>query len=376
VLRKLKTPFTIPNNWSWVKLRTIMDVRDGTHDSPSYCAQGIPFVTSKNLTDTGIDYSSCKFISETDANKINERSKVDNGDIIFAMIGTIGKPVIVKKEFNFCIKNVALLKNINLALINNIWVKFFIDYFSATMKRITSSGLQPFVSLEFIRNTLIPIPPYSEQVRIVNKIEEVYSELSKIRISNQELIDLCTTLKYKILDLFFGDNCRYKSYYTEKALDDVARIVFGQAPNSAAVIEKQADNSIEFHQGKSLFGEYYLEKSNRWCTEPTKITNGNSIVMSVRAPVGDVNICNRIICIGRGLCSIEPYCSIDEKYLFYLLLSKKQYLESKSTGSTFAAVNSKTVKDMKVVVCEDNIQRLIVKKIEKAFSLLDKIVSQ
>jgi len=250
VLRKLKTPFTIPNNWSWVKLRTIMDVRDGTHDSPSYCAQGIPFVTSKNLTDTGIDYSSCKFISETDANKINERSKVDNGDIIFAMIGTIGKPVIVKKEFNFCIKNVALLKNINLALINNIWVKFFIDYFSATMKRITSSGLQPFVSLEFIRNTLIPIPPYSEQVRIVNKIEEVYSELSKIRISNQELIDLCTTLKYKILDLFFGDNCRYKSYYTEKALDDVARIVFGQAPNSAAVIEKQADNSIEFHQGK------------------------------------------------------------------------------------------------------------------------------
>ena len=97
--------------------------------------------------------------------------------------------------------------------------------------------------------------------------------------------------------------------------------------------------------------------------------------MSVRAPVGDVNICKRVICIGRGLCSIEPYSTINEKYLFYLLLSKKHYLESKSTGSTFSAINSKTVKEMRITICEDNLQGKIVEEIEKAFSLLDEIIA-
>lgn len=97
-------PFEIPSTWKWVRMNDVLDVRDGTHDSPKYYSEGVPFVTSKNLINGDIDFSNTKLISFDDARKINERSYVENDDILMAMIGTIGNPVIVKKDRDFCIK--------------------------------------------------------------------------------------------------------------------------------------------------------------------------------------------------------------------------------------------------------------------------------
>lgn len=86
-------PFDIPESWKWVRLSDIIDVRDGTHDSPKYVPMGIPLVTSKNLSNGTIDYGNVKYITQEDADKINARSMVDDDDILFAMIGSIGNPV-------------------------------------------------------------------------------------------------------------------------------------------------------------------------------------------------------------------------------------------------------------------------------------------
>jgi restriction endonuclease S subunit len=97
-------------DWEEKKFGEIYDVRDGTHDSPKYHAAGYPLVTSKNLKDGRLNLNNISLINKSDYDKINERSKVDKGDILFAMIGTIGNPVIIKSEPNFAIKNVALFK--------------------------------------------------------------------------------------------------------------------------------------------------------------------------------------------------------------------------------------------------------------------------
>ena len=97
-------------DWEEKKLQNVSDVRDGTHDSPKYVTEGYPFVTSKNLMKNGkIDFSDISYITEEDYININKRSKVDVGDILFGMIGTIGNPVIVEQD-GFAIKNVALIK--------------------------------------------------------------------------------------------------------------------------------------------------------------------------------------------------------------------------------------------------------------------------
>lgn len=168
-------PFEIPDTWKWVRLSEIMDVRDGTHDSPKYVEEGIPLVTSKNISSGGLDFSNVNYITQDDADKINERSNVDTGDILFAMIGTIGNPVIVEKDRNFCIKNVALFKNFAKERIDIRYIYWMLMREQYVMKKKAIGGLQPFISLKVFREYPIPLPPISEQKRISARLDEIIS---------------------------------------------------------------------------------------------------------------------------------------------------------------------------------------------------------
>ena len=98
----------IPEDWEVVLLSSLCDIKDGTHDSPKYKDSGVPLVTSKNIVGDILDMSDVSLISEFDAFEINKRSKVDKGDIIMSMIGTVGSAVLVVNEPNFCIKNILI----------------------------------------------------------------------------------------------------------------------------------------------------------------------------------------------------------------------------------------------------------------------------
>lgn len=168
-----EVPFEIPSTWKWVRMNDVLDVRDGTHDSPKYYSEGVPFVTSKNLINGDIDFSNTKLISFDDARKINERSYVENDDILMAMIGTIGNPVIVKKDRDFCIKNVALIKNFCKGEMFTKYLYYFLKFSESNLIYIAKASVQQFISLSIIRNYIIPLPPFEEQKRIVAKIEEL-----------------------------------------------------------------------------------------------------------------------------------------------------------------------------------------------------------
>lgn len=183
-------PFDIPDNWKWVKLATIFDVRDGTHDTPKYVDKGIPLVTSKNLEDGKINFVGAKLISETDASEINKRSQVEESNILFAMIGTIGNPVIVHKDREFCIKNMALFKAYNLSLTSMNYLFIVLTIVQEQMKTIASGGVQSFVSLSFLRNYLFPLPPLAEQHRIVAKVDELMSKIDEMEKTEKSLTDL------------------------------------------------------------------------------------------------------------------------------------------------------------------------------------------
>lgn len=180
-ITKDEVPFDIPESWKWVRFSDVLDVRDGTHDTPKYVTSGIPLVTSKNLVDGGIDFETSKLISIEDAQAINMRSAVDDGDILFAMIGTIGNPVLVKKDREFCIKNMALFKAINQELISMEYLLLFLQNEQHVMKKKASGGVQSFVSLKFLRNYLLPLPPAAEQKRIVAKLEEILPLCEKLK---------------------------------------------------------------------------------------------------------------------------------------------------------------------------------------------------
>ena len=171
-------PFDIPDSWEWVRLGDVLDVRDGTHDTPKYVSEGIALVTAKNLKDGKIDFSNIKYISEKDAQKINQRSNVETDDILFAMIGTIGNPVLITKRNNFAIKNVALLKHAK--YVNMDFVCKYILASESFLLEYANGGNQKFISLNKIKKLGFPLPPLVEQQNIVSKINNIFTLLTSI----------------------------------------------------------------------------------------------------------------------------------------------------------------------------------------------------
>ena len=173
-------PFEIPESWAWVRLGFACDVRDGTHDTPKYYPQGIPLITSKNLDNGKLDFENVQYISEEDYLEISTRSKVDVGDILYAMIGSIGNPVLVVDDRKFGIKNVALFKLLKNAGLNGDFLYWYLYYAQERIKSEASGGVQVFVSLQYLRKYLLPLPPLAEQKRIVAKVEELMQIIDKL----------------------------------------------------------------------------------------------------------------------------------------------------------------------------------------------------
>jgi len=173
VVQHYKPTIKIDPDWPLVELKQICDVRDGTHDSPKYHIEGFPLVTSKNVREGKIDFSTANLISAEDLDKINRRSKVDNGDIIMPMIGTIGNPIVVKKDREFAIKNVALIKFFEKSKIDRLFLKLILesDLISSHYLKRSNGSSQKFIPLRLIRDLQIPLPPLETQQKIVAEIE-------------------------------------------------------------------------------------------------------------------------------------------------------------------------------------------------------------
>lgn len=103
-----------------------------------------------------------------------------------------------------------------------------------------------------------------------------------------------------------------------KKLGEVCALTMGQSPDGNSINEV---NGIEFHQGKTCFGERFLGISPLYSNAPTKLAEAHSVLLCVRAPVGYPNITDRKICIGRGLCALYAKREIDNSFLYYSLLA-------------------------------------------------------
>ena len=152
-----------------------------------------------------------------------------------------------------------------------------------------------------------------------------------------------------------------------KKLGEVCDITMGQSPNGNSINDF---NGVEFHQGKTYFGERFLDISPLYSNAPTKLAEAHSVLLCVRAPVGYPNITDRKICIGRGLCALYAKKEIHNTFLYYSLLGKQSYFEKNATGSTFKAISSKTVSNTTLSLPPISTQLSIVSELDKINELI------
>jgi type I restriction enzyme S subunit len=118
-------------------------------------------------------------------------------------------------------------------------------------------------------------------------------------------------------------------------LGNVVEITMGQSPPSTTYNEE--GQGLPFLQGKAEFGARH-PRPMKWCSSPLKVVSKGTILMSVRAPVGDVNIAATTCCIGRGLAGLKAHAA-DPDFVFYALMYLKPLLEAQGSGTTFQSIN-------------------------------------
>lgn len=163
--------FCESKSWKPCELGSIIDVKDGTHDSPKPQTSGYLLVTSKHLLPYGVDRITPNRITEKDFKKINERSLVEQGDVLMSMIGTIGLiSFVTEREIDYAIKNVALFKTSrtpNLAY-------YFLTFLKSNktqqyIEMCLAGSTQKYISLGELRKIPIPVPN-SETLECFNEI--------------------------------------------------------------------------------------------------------------------------------------------------------------------------------------------------------------
>ena len=151
-------------------------------------------------------------------------------------------------------------------------------------------------------------------------------------------------------------------------LRDVSNVIMGQSPDSSTYNTKKI--GLPFFQGNADFGELN-PIAKTWCSAPIKIAYKNYILISVRAPIGALNIAAEKCCIGRGLAALDvnnKMCT--QKYLWYLLKAKKNELLSKGTGSTFKAISKNILSEMEFNIPPVREQELCTKALDVVFYLI------
>ncbi|MDB6252444.1 restriction endonuclease subunit S [Lactobacillus amylovorus] len=406
-------PYKIPVNWKWIRLGSGVRFINGRAYKKS------ELLTDSNLTPVlrvgNLFTNSSWYYSDL---KLDKDKYIDNGDLIYAWSASFGPRI---WNGGHVIYHYHIWKTVIKEGIDKKFLYYFLSdphnvlgetkLHGSTMKHVTKTNME---KLPF------PLPPLEEQKRIVAKIEklmplvdeyaESYNRLQKIDNEFEDKLKQ-SVLQYAMEGKLVKQNLSdepaselIKKIENEKAelikegkikkskklpsinddekpfdipdswewvrLGNVANVVMGQAPKSAYV--NINGKGIEFHQGKSYFTENIIGRSEKYAAMSNKIIDSKYIVMAVRAPVGDVNLLNREISIGRGLAGIRPYIS-DKDYIFYYLRLIKKYFEKNSTGSTFKAINGNIIKNTPIPLPALEEQKRIVIKIKELMDAINKL---
>ena len=211
---------------------------------------------------------------------------------------------------------------------------------------------------------LTPKNPNRPQAVELRGTAEVLDEIVGLNNLANETIG---NLKQVVATEFQGLGSRYPW----GTISDIAEVIAGQSPKGKHYNNR--GNGTPFYQGKKEFGDLHLGKPTTWTTSVTKLAQAGDVLMSVRAPVGPVNICSFECCIGRGLAAIRPIEGLaTTEFLYYYLHSIEKTLVGKE-GTVFASINKSEIQKIEIPIVPIEEQHTLVAKIQSALSEIEVI---
>lgn len=191
-LSKDELPFELPRGWEWVRTSAVfLSITDGDHLPPPQVDDGIAFLTIGNVNSGRINFAGCRQVDSEYYEKLDHSRRPTMGDILYTVVGTYGRSIVVDVERPFCVqRHIAILRPSTLTDVSflHILMSSPIAYIQATAAK---TGIaQPTVALRPLRNFFLPLPPLSEQHRIVSRVDELMGLLDGLEVQLKEAREL------------------------------------------------------------------------------------------------------------------------------------------------------------------------------------------
>ncbi|MEM5772146.1 MAG: restriction endonuclease subunit S [Candidatus Aenigmatarchaeota archaeon] len=337
----------IPEDWEVVKLDNLIEVETGKRERGGGLSEGdVASIGGEYIDDQGnILWNEMKFISEEFYNSLTQ-GKVKVGDILLVKDGaTTGKVAFVKslKYDKVAVNEHVFIIRCKEKIMNEFLFYFLFSQFGQTQIKAKFHGIIGGIIKKDLEKILIPLPPLPEQKAIAQILSTVDEAIQKV----DEIIAKTERLKKGLMQNLLTKGIGHKEFkdseigripkeweITKIKNSNIAEIIMGQSPPSSTY--NTSGDGLPFLQGKAEFGSIYPTPV-MYTSQPTKIAEKGDILISVRAPVGDVNLCPFRLCIGRGLAAIRIKGGSNLFY-FYWLQKAKKTIENIGKGSTFKAI--------------------------------------
>ena len=325
---------------------------------PEYWSGEIPWLSVKDFVSvTKYVYDTEKHISELGL--LNSSTKLlEKNDIVISARGTVGAMAMIPDPMCFNQSCFGLRGN-------NIVDKNFLYYLTRTkvdeLRKTAHGSVFDTITRETFDNLRCLVPPLQTQQKIGNILSSLDSKIELNKRINDNLEQQAQALfkswfvnfePFKNGQFVDSELGKIPKGWKVGYLSEIADIIMGQSPNGSTYNEN--GEGIIFYQGRAEFGTRF-PSIRLFTTNPTRIAPANSILISVRAPVGDINITHKECCIGRGLASAVSRTN-KSAFLLYTLFSLKSDLDRfNAEGTVFGSINRKTLESLKILIPTNDI---------------------
>lgn len=351
--------------------------------SSDYSDAGTPIIMPKDMIDGHISHSNLVYVSDEHVERLS-RHQVHTGNLMVARKGDVRKCVFITNNEEGWMTGSDCLKvalNEEKCVPKFIYYQLRSPYIGKWLETISIGATMPSINTGLLSGIELFLPDINTQ----KKISDVLSNYDELIQNNQKQIRLLEEAAQRLYKEWFVD-LHFPGYedvqiidgvpegWCSKTLNEIADVVMGQSPKSEFYNNNY--EGLPFHQGVGSYGTRFV-KDSTYSSSYTKIAEAGSILFSVRAPVGRLNITKNKIVIGRGLAAMN-YREGLQSYLFYLLKERFFKEDMVGNGSIFASISKNELLDQKFIIPNYEVAKRfneIADVIDQKIALLDSLVA-
>ena len=353
-----------------------------------YVEEGIPFIRGQEISDGSVGKTDTQYECKISVERYNELKQTYGvpryGDILITAVGTIGNLYVVNTDTPFYYKDGNIIQFTDFSSCVYSKYLFYVmksPFFKKQIEYSLIGAVQKALTMVMLSEIKIPLPPLDEQIKTATVLSTIDDKISTNAVVVTELEAMAKALyDYWFVQFDFPDE-NGKPYRTSGGemvwneqlkreipkgwevgrLCDIANITMGQSPTGESY--NDIGDGLIFYQGRTDFGLSF-PTPRMYTTAPTRFAQKGDILLSVRAPVGDLNFAMEDCCIGRGLAALNSKLG-SQMHLFYTLTGFQQIFKvMDGNGTTFGSITKDILFGMAVVIPSDEILKCFDKMVK------------